>query len=312
VEFSLQINNEDLQKQMRNENVERVTIAVTIPDEVINNDKIELNQILLDSELLKTAGEEKKDISVVIKDESGKERCSWSFRGEELAASQNSFEDINLAMSVERVSEWNDQMSQELGGCGLVLNFKHEGLLPAPAQVRVYVGDIIGEESGSGIDVNKKVYLYYYNAATGKLESLPYSSGYRVDKDGYITIDLVHCSDYVILPKAAGKSILTPIKDQITITVDRKTLSTKGIKKTAQIQVQLPSTLELVGSLDDKTSSDSIGAVIVSYESSNDKVTKVDSNGKITAIGKGKATITVTFTLYSGKTKTYKITIAVK
>jgi len=312
VSVSLQISSNDLAEQLKEEDVTKATIAITVPDDVLNNDNVEVSQIMMDSKLIKTAAQEKKDISVVVKDESGKERYSWSFNGDELAESNQDLESVNVAMTVENASAYSDQLENTVNGTGLVLNFKHEGVLPAPAKVRVYVGDLISKNSEGGFELNDTVYVYYFNSESGKLESLPFSSGYKVDEDGYITITLVHCSDYVILPKAADSSALTSLRKQISVTVDRSTLSTTGSEKTAQIQINLPSTLELVKYKDEKTSNPSIGAVTVTYESGNKKIAKVDSDGTITALRKGKVTITVTITLYSGKTKTKELHITVK
>lgn len=312
MKISINISSEELKKQLLAEDVKKVSIVVTIPDEVVSSDKVDLNQIIVASDLLKTAREEKKDLSLSVCDESGKECYSWSFRGEELADSSNTIDNVNVAMSVEQISTISNLLTGDKIENGLVFNFHYEGILPAPAQVRVYVGNLIGDNTTSGLDSNDKVFLYYLNSKTGKLESLPHSSYYCVDKDGYITISLVHCSDYVILPKAADISMLTSLREQIKVTLENKTISVKGKTKTTQIKVYLPSTMEIVDSLKEDTKSDVLGAVTVTYESSNDKVAKVSSEGTITATGKGKSTITVKIVLYSGKIKTYQFKVNVK
>ncbi len=96
----------------------------------------------------------------------------------------------------------------EAGNHGLVVSFGHHGILPAQARVRIYVGDQKGVKAGD------QVYLYHYNSEAGKLEALPNSTNYKVDEDGYISIDLIHCSDYVILPKEAGGKDVISLADQ--------------------------------------------------------------------------------------------------
>ncbi len=155
----------------------------------------------------------------------------------------------------------------------------------------------------------KRIYLYHHNSETGKLETLPYSSGYEADKDGYITVQILHCSDYVVLTKEADRKAIASLRNQISITPAKITLK-KG--KTAPIQVELPVTLELVHHLKDKVAGSAVGAVTVTHKSSNKKVATVDSNGKVTAKGKGTAVITTEVTLYSGKKKIVVTKVTVK
>ena len=89
------------------------------------------------------------------------------------------------------------------------------------------------------------------------------------------------------------------------------TLGSKS-KSKATIEINLPKTLERVKDLKDKTSGSAIGAVKVTYESGNKKIATVDSSGIITAKKSGKVDIKVTVTLYSGKTKTFKVAVTVK
>jgi hypothetical protein len=172
--------------------------------------------------------------------------------------------------------------------------------------VRIYVGDM-------NIKAGEKVFLYYFNSDTGLLETLPFSSGYQIDEDGYVTINLLHCSDYVLLPMLIDNSIITSLRNQIKATTSKKTLyiggRTNGI---AWLQVELPLTLELVNNLEDKTSSSAIGAVTVTFVSNNNKVATINRDGCITAKSAGTAIITTKITLYSGKVKIIKTKITVK
>ena len=188
----------------------------------------------------------------------------------------------------------------------LVVNFSHHGDLPAQARVRMYVGDM-------GYKEGDKLYLYYYNSESGKLDTLPFSTNYVVDREGYITVDVIHCSDYVLLPEKAKVGMITSLKKQISVTQKKITLylDTKD-KSAASIEVNLPKTLERVDNLKDKTSGSAIGAVKITYKSGNSRVVEVDGLGNITAKKKGLANITVTVILYSGKTITFKILVNVK
>ena len=101
------------------------------------------------------------------------------------------------------------------------------------------------------------------------------------------------------------------LKNQIKVTPLQESL-TLGKKTSTNIKIELPSTLQLVNDLKDKTSQSAIGAVTVSYSSANKKVATVDKNGKIKAVGAGKSVITTTLKLYSGKVKKVKTKITVK
>jgi hypothetical protein len=187
-----------------------------------------------------------------------------------------------------------------------VISFGHDGILPSQASVRIYVGDQENVKTGS------KIYLYHYNYDTDKLEALPYASGYVVDKDGYITINIVHCSDYVVLSEEPVSNQITSLLDQITVKPIKKTIYLGGNSSETAIEVDLPSTLELVNSIEDNASQAAIGGVTIAYSSSNKKVATIDKAGKIKAVGEGKAVITTSITLYSGEVKIVKTSINIK
>jgi hypothetical protein len=289
-----------------------------MPSAVLVDKNIGQVDVKMASKILEAAKETKKDVSVIVADEKGKEQYSWTFTGSDLTNSDKRIADVNLSLKVEKANDdaglkellKNDASNTETENTyGLVVNFNHEGDLPSQASVKIYVGNLVGASSNSGLTENKKVYLYHYNNATGKLETLPYSSAYQVDKEGYITINILHCSDYVILPYQADNSTITSLRSQIKVTPAKKTLQWG---KSTTIKIVLPKTLEQVSSLKEQTSNSAIGAVTVSYTSSNKKVASVNSKGKITANGTGTVTITTKLTLYSGKTKTTKTKITVK
>ena len=298
-----------LMEQLANQDVKKVDIAVTLPKDVIGGNKSGNINIKLDSVLLKTAKESGRDISVTVKDDTKKAIYSWSFSGADMVHSKQKLSDVNLALSVDNVIK-DASLSNLLGEDqenvqnGVVIRFNHEGILPAQASVRVFVGDLV-----DSLQFDKKVYVYHYNPVSGKVEALPHSDGYKVDKDGYIGINLLHCSDYVVLPKEADSRVMTLITKQIAVTPASKALFSG---ETIRIALKLPATLELVKSLDDPTSSSALGAVTVSYSSSNKKVAVVDAQGKVKAIGAGTAKIKTVVKLYDNTTVTFNTTIKVK
>lgn len=189
---------------------------------------------------------------------------------------------------------------------GLVINFSHHGDLPSQASVRIYVGN------QEGIKTGDKVLLYHYNSESNKLESLPYSSGYTVDADGYVTVQILHCSNYVLLTEVPDNSVVTALINQISVSVTDKILYFGGTAgATADYIITLPSTLEWISSKD-KTSSSAVGAVNITFTSDKPEVAAVDSRGHLIAKSVGTCTISAKVILYNGKTKTYKTTITVK
>lgn len=317
VQVNIPLSSQKLMNQMEKNKAASADLTVNVPDSILTNKNLDVN-INLAAELLKTAEKTGEDIAVTVKNDTGRELYTWKFESKDLAKSDQETENLNLSLHVTKVSDnekLNDLLSSKDNSGekaqGIQLDFDHEGTLPAEAQLRIYVGDFM-EKDAKGNYTSSKIYLYHYNSDTGKLETLPHSSSYQVDKDGYITINIVHCSDYVVLPEQADRSIVTSLKNQIKVTPGKVVLSLKDDNKTASIHITLPQTLQIVKALNDELTSDAIGAVTVSYKSLDKKVATVDKNGKITAKKTGKTYIYVTAKLYSNKTKTFKISVTVK
>ena len=314
-DITIPINSEQLLEQIKNENIRDVNFTVTIPKKLQNREDIGNINSVLGKELFSAAKEDNKNITVSISDEDGKEQYAWTFTGNNLAESDQDLGDVNLSLSVETInnSKVKDLLvnKDEAGtkgieeSKGLVINFSHHGDLPSQATVRIYVANQEGIKSGD------KVELYYYNSETNKLESLP-SSMYTVDADGYVTVQILHCSNYVLLTDAPDKTKVTALIDQISISVKDKVLY-KGGKSGAitDYTVTLPSTLEWVPSKG-KTTSSAIGAVNITFVSDNPKIVTVNKKGHLVAKSIGTCTISAKVKLYNGKTKTYKTTIEVK
>ena len=266
-------------------------------------------KLVLKEETLEALSFSGKDITVYVTDQEGKELYSWNFQHDLLAASKSKMADVDLTLKVSSMSTFDTKKQPNTGenGIGLLVDFGYEGILPSQANIRVFVGDL------PGVIPDNRVYLYHVNPKTGKLETLPYSSNCQVDKDGYIKFDVIHCSDYAVLFQEAPSEAITSLKDQITVTPAKKLLYTgAGNPSYTQIAVKLPATLELVDSSDHKTSQPAIGSVTVTYHSGNNKVAKVNKEGKISAMGNGSTDIITTVTLYSGKTKTFRTKVTVK
>ena len=266
------------------------------------------DDMIISSDIIKQAIEAGEDVTVTVRDEDDNELYTWTF---DTGGATGSLIDVNLSIDVQSLDdneEVDDNIQETLAdNQGLIISFGHSGDLPAAATVRIYVGNIDGIEPGM------QIYLYHYNKETGKLETLPYSSRYTVDEDGYITINLVHCSDYVVLKNEAKPEQITSLRNQINVTVLSNKLYIGGTREdTTDIRIKLPATLMLVEDLNKAAYSKAVGGVTASFSSSNEKVAIVDKDGVITAVGEGKAVITASLKLYSGKVKTVKFNIEVE
>jgi hypothetical protein len=259
--------------------------------------------------VIQKAKDNKKDILVDVKNPDNTVLYSWTFDKAELTNSNKDIKDVNLSLKVDKAPDdagYLDEQKKDQDSVALVVDFAHEGLLPSQASVRIYVGNQEGVTPGT------KVYLYHYNEDLGKLETLPYGYHVTVDKDGYITLNILQCSDYIVCTEEADPKKFVSLKNQIKVTPAKITLSKAKGKSSSKMKITLPITLEWVSSLDQPTSQSAVGGVTVSFASSDKKIATVDSKGNIKAKAPGKAVITATITLYSKKTKKVEIAVHVK
>lgn len=91
-----------------------------------------------------------------------------------------------LDMTINKVSENSAAIAKE-DSKAMIISFKDNGILPAPVTLRIKLS--------SSIDTSKPVYFYYYNPDTKAMELV--AGPLTPDKDGYVTVTIKHCSDYV-------------------------------------------------------------------------------------------------------------------
>lgn len=168
----------------------KVTVNIRIPAAV--RKKADMEQILISKNTMEAARNYKKEIVFRITNESDKLLYSWSFEGAKI---REVGYDLNLAIEKRSIKEVYkiDILAQDANAT--VVNFKHEGDLPTSAKVKLYVGDIYQPK-----DV---LYFYYYDQANNQLlDEAKENNGYVVDKEGYVQLEITHCSDYVLTTKA--------------------------------------------------------------------------------------------------------------
>lgn len=160
--------------QLKDPDVEKAEIIVAQPE-------------VLAPDVFETAKETGKKVTVTVVDpESNRTKYSWTFDGKEISDTALDVNlEINVDSTVQGVNDIIAESSKEINA--MTLSFQHAGNLPAPATVRIYVGDKYRD--------GQTLWLYYYNKNDDKMEMQ--SQGIVV-KDGYAELIITHCSDYVL------------------------------------------------------------------------------------------------------------------
>jgi beta-glucanase (GH16 family)/uncharacterized protein YjdB len=302
-ELILPVTAESLKEDLTNPDLSKLTVSVTVPD----NTTKDTPEFSLEAEVLEAVKESGKDLTVDIQNALGRILYSWTFDNKHLNSANQEIAKVNVSLNRHIIEAAEKNLISGNLGEGFVFSFNQEGVFPSQAGVRIYVGDL-----AELTDVTK-IYLYHYNKDTGKLETLPYSSKYVIDSEGYVNINVLYGSDYVALLEKPAASNITSMSNQISVAPAATTLSLKNSKKkSTQIAIDLPPTLEIVKSRSDVTSQSAIGRVSVTYSSSNTKIATVDKDGNITAVGKGTVVITTVIKIYNGSKKVVKTEITVK
>ncbi len=160
--------------QLKDPDVEKAEIIVAQPE-------------VLAPDVFETAKETGKKVTVTVVDPgSNRTKYSWTFDGKEISDTALDVNlEINVDSNVQGVNDIIAESSKEINA--MTLSFQHAGNLPAPATVKIYVGDKYRD--------GQTLWLYYYNKNDDKIEMQ--SQGIVV-KDGYAELTITHCSDYVL------------------------------------------------------------------------------------------------------------------
>lgn len=182
------------------------------------NIKENLDTVTLPKDILEAAQE--KNVSLTVQVEMNGKDNTWTF-----PKNIDNVTDVNLVMNVVKANEIESLKDKD----GLVLAFHHDGILPTGTTLKTYVGDTY--KAGS------KVQLSYYNEKTNTLEE---TKEYVVDAEGYITVTIHHCSNY-LLEKASDevKPTPTPTPTPIpeTSTGTETSTATTPVKNTGKVSV---------------------------------------------------------------------------
>ncbi|HEX3040457.1 MAG TPA: Ig-like domain-containing protein [Caproiciproducens sp.] len=197
-----------------------VELTVTVPSEVAKDTNPNLSvNINANKEILEAAKENLTDVTIQVKNADTQQLAySWTFKGEDLAKSTVPVKDVNISMSVHLTTEVNTVNAVTPSNRGLVLSFDYSGLLPSAASVKISALE-------KGFKPGQTLYFYYYNPATKQIEPLD-KNAYVVDANGNVTVQISHCSDYVLLPNAV-RSLVLDTKNYTTATKDRYEIGVK-------------------------------------------------------------------------------------
>lgn len=280
------------------EEVKDVVIVVGVPEELTEAGIEPI--IILPEKLIENAKENEVNITVEVLDADANAQVIWKFNAEQLAASEEEITDVNLLVAVEKAEDAGlaEEAASVVPEGTEVIDFTHEGILPATAEITV----------NTGFKGNTTVYLYYYNEEKGCLDVVP-ANEYTVKEDGTIVFHIVHCSKYIL----SSEKIETArsLEDQIEALTDKQVLYVGGtVGYTVDVKPVLPSTLKESADLGEAADPARM-AVKLSYASSNPSVAAVDENGTVTAVKRGSATITITAELANGAVKTFEVPVSV-
>ena len=198
--------------------VNSVGLTLRLPAAVAENSNSNVSlSVVVPQQVLQAAKDAQRDLVVsVVNADTGRALYSWNFSGAGLRNSVSSITDVNLSLAVlpvqtDAAASAVVARSAAPGDTdGILIRFAHTGLLPEPADVRIYVGDQPNCTPGS------RVYLYYLNEEVGALEQMP-AGEYTVDPEGFVEFHPVHCSDYVLLPSSAANPY--PVRSDTTYPV---------------------------------------------------------------------------------------------
>lgn len=302
----------ELIQQLKSEKNQEVTAVVILPDWTQKSACI-LSDIRLTKGTLTAAQAEKKSITVAVtEDKKDQILYSWTFTEDALKKAGEIQSDASLLLSVASIKETKpvyEKLStdKKYQGGGTAVICAENQKLPAQAELKLYLPE------NSLLTPGHRVYLYQWKEETGKLETLVRSFNYFVDKDGFVTLNVISGETYILLPKAAGNAYITALISQISVPKTFKlSLGDNPDKPVREnLPVELPDHLEKVQTLNQLTKGSAYGGVTISYQSSNKNVVLAGKNGLLTAVGEGTAKIKTTVTLYSGKTKTFTTIVTV-
>ena len=172
---------------------QNVALTLSVPSSVAHqtNGNTAID-IPVGSDVFAAARASGSDLVINIRDTDTHELAyTWTFRGADLAKSTVPVTDVNIGMAIRLTTEVPQVNRLTPDNTGLVLMFDHSGVLPSTASLTFSAKE-------KGFKPGQKLYFYFFNTSTGRLDSQ--GQEYTVDANGNVTVEINHCSNYVLLP----------------------------------------------------------------------------------------------------------------
>lgn len=172
------------------------------------------------TDLFEEAKKSNKNISFGATDENNNLMYSWTFDYQSLDTSKMNGKTMDLSISFASDKQKEiEELTGQKNGLYISINGYH-GELPGPAKVKTYVGNQY--KNGD------KVYLYYYNEETKKVELIGGKA--LTVSGGYVEYTLTHCSTYFL---SENKPSTYGIEEETKVPVQPGTPSTPADKTPA-------------------------------------------------------------------------------
>jgi hypothetical protein len=132
---------------------------------------------------------------IYVVENNGSLSYSWQFDKEQYK------DNINFSLNISNNSPSIYTISKKIDTDikRKYLFFEHHGTLPTTALMKVKVSDEFKD--------GDKLYLYYYNDQTDKLEYINHN---LTVKNGFVEFKIEHCSDYILTASIVKKAIDNP------------------------------------------------------------------------------------------------------
>lgn len=129
---------------------------------------------------------------------------SWQFNRETYK------DDIDFSLIIKQSSDDYNIISNQIDKDirAKYLFFEHHGVLPTTATIKVAVDNNYSD--------GDKLYLYYYNENSKKLEFIDNN---LVVRNGYVSFEIKHCSDYVLTGSIVKTALNNPKSMTIVIVI---------------------------------------------------------------------------------------------
>lgn len=190
--------------------MEEVTsdILLDVVVDLEEKDKVSIrvsSDITIDGNVLNELMKGEHEIVIKTVDEEGTLRYSW-----DIPNISNEVEEwktgIDIGAEVEQISTLLTEIGY--GGISTTISFEHSGKLPGKTNVQFYVGD--------KFEKTEKVFYYYHNQQKNIFEKI---GEYVVDNDGYVNVEMEHCSDYVLTNELVSVDVHTNKEPALNNTV---------------------------------------------------------------------------------------------